>query len=147
MILLCDNREQKPLTFDKDYIEMVVPCTLSYGDYRGVSSKGVWSPVVFERKNKSDLFGTLGKGYSRFKREINRSIEDGSKLVLIVECSLSSILKGYKYSKMKPEGIMRTMFTLMTKHGIPFVCCSSREEMVTYISEFYRSYFLNLEGV
>ena len=121
---------------------MVVRDKLEYGDY-SCHCDGQVCSVFFERKSLSDLFGTLGKGYNRFKREVNRSIEDGNLLVIIIESTLTDIIKGYKHSSMKGEGIMRTLFTLMTRHHIPFICCSSRKEMTTYISEFYRSWFKN----
>ena len=66
MTIIIDNREQKPLEFS-------VPTkrgTLAVGDYRAEFSDGSVSQVVFERKSINDLYGTLSKGYSRFKREI-----------------------------------------------------------------------------
>ena len=79
-----DTREQKPLEFTSDIVSTVQRTKLPYGDY-ACSINGEKCPIVFERKSLSDLYGTLGKGMSRFKKEINRSIEDGRKLVIIVE--------------------------------------------------------------
>ena len=142
LIIIEDTDEKKPLKFTKPYIDMVMRHKLNYGDY-SCHYDGQVCPIFFERKSISDLFGTLGKGYHRFKKEINRAIDDGNRLVIIVEVSLTDIIKGYKHSSIKGEGIMRTLFTLMTRHHIPFVCCTSRREMALYISEFYYSWIKN----
>jgi len=142
LIIITDSREQKPLHFNNKNIDMVTWAKLDYGDY-SAHCDGQVCPVYFDRKSIGDLFGTLGKGYSRFKKEINRSVEDEANLVIIIEKPLTDIIKGHKHSSMKGIGIARTLFTLMVRHHVPFVCCSSRREMATYISEFYYSYFKN----
>lgn len=123
---------------------MVVRSKLDFGDY-SAHCDGHVCPIYFERKSIGDLFGTLTTGYKRFKQEVNRSIKDGSKLVIIIEVSLSDILKGYEHSTVKGESIAKTLFTLMVRHHIPFVCCTSRREMANYISEFYYAYFRNIK--
>ena len=141
--LFIDTREQKELEFKADYINSVSKATMKYGDY-GARIDGIKVPVVFERKSINDLFGTLGKGHARFKKEINRSIEDNCRLIIIIEKPLTTVVKGIKRSKMKGIAVARTLFTYMIKHGIPFVCCKNREEMSLYISEFYRSWEANI---
>ena len=143
MVIYVDTREQKPLEFSPNkVVEQVVRAKLPYGDY-GCKNGGDRIPVVFERKSLGDLFGTLGKGYKRFRKEINRAIEDGVLLIIIIEVDLLKVKKGYKHSKMKGIGVVRTLMTLMTKHHIPFVCCKNRKEMELYISEFYYSWIKN----
>jgi len=134
-----DTREKSPLTFTSPYINEVFKTTLQYGDY-SCKVDGQRVPVVFERKSLSDLCGTLGKGHETFRREIDRAKEDKILLVIIVEVDLLKILKGYKHSKMNGLGMVRTLFTLMTKHKVPFVTCRNRAEMELYISEFFYSY-------
>jgi len=144
MILTIDTREQKPLDFSSyEFVEGVKVSKLEYGDY-ACSFNDKVVPVVFERKSLGDLFGTLGKGYKRFKSEINLAKADEVILVIIVEVDLLNILKGYKHSKMTGIGVIRTLFTLLVKHRIPFVCCKNREEMALYIAEFYYSYIKNM---
>ena len=134
-----DTREQKPLSFTADIVSTVKRVALPYGDY-AAKVNGVKCPIVFERKSLPDLYGTLGKGMTRFKKEINRSIEDDRKLVIIVEKPLKTVVKGYRRSKMKGIAVVRTLFTLMLKHHIPFVLCSNREEMELYITECFNSW-------
>jgi len=136
MIIIEDSRETSPLLFTSDKIEYVMKSKLNFGDYACVIDNK-WCPIVFERKSLADLFGTLGKGHSRFRKEINRSIEQGSQLVIIVEKPLKTIVKGHPRSQMKGIAVVRTLFTLMLKHHIPFVLCTSKEEMALWITECF----------
>ena len=139
MIIYTDSREQKPLTFVSSLVKNNVTVTLPYGDY-ACTIKGDKCPIVFERKAFGDLFKTLTTDHERFKREINKSIADGYKLVIIIEKPVSTIAKGYKYSKTKGLVILRQLFTLMLKHQIPFVACTNRAEMSLYITECFNSW-------
>lgn len=145
MNLFIDNREQKPLKFKGlNNVDSLTQATLPFGDY-ACKHNDIRIPVVFERKSLGDLMGTLTRDIERFKREVNRVTEEGCRLVIIIECSLLEIRKGYKYSKgTKGISIIRTLFTLLTKYKIPFVTCSSRKEMELYIVEFYSSYIKNI---
>lgn len=146
MIIIQDSREQEALRFEnyptKVVIDQLVVQKLDYGDY-SCHSNGIVCPVFFERKGLGDLFGTLGKGYSRFKKEVSRCNLDGNKLVIIIEGTLKDVLNGYKHSKMSGIGIIRTMCTLQWKYGVNFVCCSSREEMALYIIEQFSAWERN----
>ena len=144
MIIIEDTREQDSLCFSHPDIEMVALAKLEYGDY-SCHHNGQSCPIFFERKGLGDLFQTLTTNYPRFKNEINRCVADRNKLVIIVEKPLSYILKGYKYSMVKGASIIKTLFTLMVRYHIPFVCCSSRDEMATYISEFYHAWAKHLD--
>lgn len=147
MVLLTDSREQSPLKFEHistdANIEMVMVDCLNYGDY-SCHSDGKVCSLFFERKSLGDLFGTLGKGYSRFKKEISRCNLDGNKLVIIIEGTLKDVLNGHKHSQMSGIGIIRTMCTLQWKYGVQFVCCSSREEMALYIIEQFSAWERNM---
>ena len=147
MVLITDSREQSPLQFEHistdANIEMVIVDGLSYGDY-SAHHMGDICPIFFERKSLGDLFGTLGKGYSRFKKEIARCNLDGNKLVIIIEGTLRDVLNGHKHSQMSGIGIIRTMCTLQWKYGVQFVCCSSREEMALYIIEQFSAWERNM---
>jgi len=137
MKILVDNREKAILDFEHPYITSLEHTTLSVGDYGCRYNDNHIPPVFFERKSIPDLFGTLSKGYSRFKREILRSKEQKVLLVIIIEGSLTKILKGYERSQRSGDEIVKQLFTLMVKHHIPFICCSSRDEMSRFITETY----------
>lgn len=110
---------------------------LEYGDYACMFKDGYAPPLIFERKALGDLFQTTGRGYKRFKKEIMKAQADGILLIIIVEGTLSDVRKGYKYSTRGGEEVVKQLFTLMVRHHIPFVCCSSRVEMAYYITNMF----------
>ena len=143
MILVQDTREARPLMFENLLtdapIEQIVVEKLSYGDY-SAHHNGVACNIYFERKGLGDLFGTLGKGYQRFKKEIARCSLDGNKLVIVIEGSILNILRGYKHSQMSGPGVFRTLCTLYVKYGVQFVCFNDRNDMATYIVETFSAW-------
>ena len=143
MIIIEDTREQDALPFKSKSVDMVVRHKLDYGDY-SAHSGGIVCPYFFERKGIGDLFGTLGKGHGRFKKEVARCNDDGNKLIVIVEAPYKDIMKGYRHSKMKGIAMLRTLFTLQVKYGVQFVCCSNRSEMTSYIVEHFLTWERNL---
>ena len=148
MKILVDSREQQKLSFPFNNVSEVKTQKLDVGDYGCQFEDGTIAPVFFERKNKGDLFGTLGKGHKRFRREIQRALDNNHYLFLIIECPLVSILAGYEYkarggkkvrSKIKGTAIAKTLFTLWIKYGLFPVFCSGREEMSSYIYGTFNS--------
>ena len=131
MKIIVDSREQDILDFPFKQVSEIVVQKLDVGDY-ACEVDGKLLPIIFERKSKGDLFGTLGKGNKRFRKELQRAIDSDVKLVLIVECSLVSVLSGYTYkskgrkrtSKLKGSSVLKTMFTLWVKYGLFPVFCS-----------------------
>jgi len=134
--IIQDTREQTPLEFTHKDVRVLVE-KLDYGDYGCRCDDGSLFPVVFERKSLGDLFGTLGKGYKRFKKEYNGAIINGVRLVLAIECPLLKVLNGYKWSKRKPDSLVKQVFTLQSKHGLEARFFWNREEMAEYITWFF----------
>lgn len=143
MKLYVDTREQLPLEFEVDgVVTEVIRTKLPYGDYAGAwedkNGKHIeFMPIIFERKTLGDLYGTLGKGMERFKKEIARADEDGVKLIIIVEACLAEVLNGYEHSKMEGDSIIKTMMTLWVKHDIPHILCNDRKDMKRTILEMF----------
>ena len=138
MTILIDTREQKPLKFVISYetkISKIVRTTLKVGDYGCQFNDGYIPPVFFERKSINDLFGTLGKGYIRFKKEINRCIEAKVNMIIVIEGSYSDVLKGTKYSTLEGITIIRKLITIWIRHGIAYKFCSNRKEMASHITQ------------
>ena len=79
----------------------------------------------------------MGVGYKRFRKELERAKSKDIKLILIIEGSLSKVLKGYSHSSIKGITVVKKLFTLWIKYDIVPVFCKNREEMSTYICEFY----------
>ena len=139
MIIIQDSREQAPLTFIHDYITETRVETLPVGDYGCEFKQGWQCPAIFERKSIPDLFGSLGKDYERFRREIERANSFDIKLIIIIEGTFSDIILGHPHSKIEGISIIRRLFTIWIKYGVPFICCSDRSEMALYIAEYYSS--------
>lgn len=139
MIILVDSREQIKLKFPYQYVEEVRVGKLHVGDYACVLLKDHIPKVIFEKKSIGDLFSTFGKEYKRFKREIIRAQEGKITLIILIIGTLSKILKGTRYSQLEGKSIVKKLFTLQTRHGVPFVCCKDEEEAARYIYEQFCS--------
>lgn len=147
MRIMVDSREQKPIEFDvSGAISSVTTTGLPFADYwcewEPGSEKAGYScemPVVFERKSIGDLFGTLGKGMERFKREIERAKENNVQMILIVEGSIRDVARGYEHSKREGDSILKTMFTLWVKYDLVPVFCNDRHEMRRFMIETWEA--------
>lgn len=110
---------------------------LDVGDYGCEFEDGYVVPAVFERKSIADLFGTLGKGYPRFKRCIKRAKDSGKTLFIITEGTLTKVLKGYERSSIKGVSMVYKVFTLWARYGVQTIFCRDRDEMSEYITNYY----------
>lgn len=134
LVLIQDSREQSPLVFKGKYI---VQC-MSVGDYGAKFSERYQYPLVFERKGKGDLFGTLSKGYERFKKEIRRAEEQGIKIVIAIEGTKERILRGYSHSKRNGCSIVLQLETIKERYRVDHIYFPSRISMANYIEKFYQ---------
>ena len=135
-----DTREQKPLPFKiEGYITEIRKVKLDVGDYGCLYQDGSQSPLYFERKSIPDLFGTLGKGHHRFKREIERSKKANATLVLLIEGTLSDVYRGLPQSEVKGESVVKKLMTLWMKYDILPVFMPNRLEMVEFVRECYEA--------
>lgn len=80
-----------------------------------------------------EIFQTLNQDYLCFKREIIRAQESNIKLIIVIEGTLSQIIKGNRYSTIKGISVFKKLLTLKWRYGIDFHCFKTKEEMVTYI--------------
>lgn len=148
-----DDKSVGALDFVVDgVVTEIIRQKLPYGDYAaGWEDKNgkhiEFMPVIFERKTLGDLYGTLGKGMERFKKEMQRADEDGIKLIIIVEACLAEVLNGYEHSKMEGDSIIKTMMTLWVKHDVPHILCNDREDMKRTILEFFSAIGRNFKPV
>lgn len=140
MIVLCDSREQLPLEFKHSYVEGAETCALDVGDYGVRFQDGHIPSIYFERKSITDLFGTLGKGYARFKKEIIRSKDNKSELIIIIEGTITDVLAGTRFTKIQGIQILRTILSLWNRYQIVSVFCKDRQEAALFIAEYYLAY-------
>jgi len=137
--ILIDRREQLAYTFSN-----IKPCpqieyaTLQEGDY---SIKGYKDKIGIERKEKSDLFGSMGTGRARFQRECER-LSKFQYAAIVTECSLADIFKNPpSYSKMSSKAVFRTLLVWSIRYNIKIWNCPDRSfaERLTYLllEKFY----------
>lgn len=133
--IVVDTREQKPL-----WTSNVVVHKLDVGDY---SIDGLTNDVAIERKSLPDLFGTLGKGRERFKRELERAqklkyfaiVIDGT----IQQCLNKDFEGGYQI-KMRGDVVLKILCTLSVKYGIHFFFSGGRNSSKRLIRTLFNSY-------
>ena len=145
MIIIQDSREKKPLKFTHSWVEAVKVRKLDVGDYKCVYRNNETCNIIFERKTRYDLFGTLTSGYPRFRKEILRAQDNGILLWIIIENSFTSIMncRCYKGEKITGSQIMKTLLTLYWKYGVMHTFCKSREEMSKFIETVFIWYGTN----
>jgi len=137
MIIIADTREQSVLEFKHDFITGVVREKLDVGDYRGRYENGKESRIIIERKSIGDLFGTLTKGYTRFRKEIERAREKGIYLICCIEGSYTKVGNGYKHSTRNAREIQDQLRTIWIKYGVSHIYCVSRAETANYIIDTF----------
>jgi len=132
-----DSREQKGFILDKK-IKTEIKC-LPFGDYTIERDNQI---VSIERKSQGDLIGTLGGGFDRFCREIQRAKDADKYIVVLVEQKFATINSfnyqpGY-FGKATPEFIFHRMREICHKFpkNIQFLFADGKREaakLVPYI--------------
>lgn len=133
--IIVDTREQEPLEFKDIEIKK-----LEVGDY---SIAGYESKIAIERKSAIDIFGTLGKGHKRFKKELERA-KDYDYFGIYIEDSFENIynktFKNAHFSSMQGYVIIAILNTLKIKYNIDVVFCNDRHNMKIQINELFKTY-------
>jgi ERCC4-type nuclease len=124
MVVLIDKREQKPWKCFRRFAF----ATLKTGDY---SIAGMERKVCIERKGSvTEFVLNLGKDWGRFERELKR-MQGFAIKILVLEFSLSQLLRGSKYSILQPATILGKLSLIMADMQIPtfFVGSDARKVM------------------
>ena len=133
--IVVDTREQKPL-WKKD----VVTKKLDVGDY---SIEGEEQNIGIERKSLPDLYGTLGSGHKRFKKELERALKL-KYFAIVVDGSYSACLNkefdGAHHSRMKGFVVTSIAFTIHMKYKVPIFFTHGRNESKRIIKELFNAY-------
>jgi len=140
--LVIDSREQLPLEFREGLFDKVEVGALAFGDY-GLFINEVQVPIVFERKGLGDLFGTMGHGYDRFKREMGRANEAHIHLVLAIEGSEYEVWQGYEHSTIKGESMLKKLAMLRVRHDLEILFFNDRRSMSRWIEEVFSAVLRN----
>lgn len=135
-----DTREQSWLKFD---IPFEIK-TLAFGDYACSNDN---CKCFIERKSLSDFISTLSvKNYDRFQNEIEKSLQNGAYIIVMVEETLSKALSfkhlPYISKKIKatPEYIFHNTRELLQRYNnLQFLFVDGRKEMVRIIKSIFSS--------
>ena len=123
--IVIDTREQRPYRFPG-----AIRATLKTGDY---SILGFESDVCVERKSLTDLFGTVGRGRARFRRECER-MSAFVHAAIVIEANLGEVLVGPELSKMNPSAVANTLVAWSIRYGINVWLAGNRQQAksITY---------------
>jgi ERCC4-type nuclease len=151
-VTVIDTREQAPFAFrgivgGRGRELEVVTCRagLRTGDY---SVEGLEDAVAVERKSKTDLYGTVGRGRARFERELERLAAMPAP-ALVIECDLASLLRAPERSRVSPSSVLNSLIAWSVRHRIPVWPCPGRRfaEILTFrLLDHYRAWRLREGG-
>lgn len=136
-VTVIDTREQAPFVFQGitgprgRALEIATSRSgLKTGDY---SIRGLEDAIAIERKSKTDLYGTVGRGRRRFERELDRLAAMGAPAV-VLECDLASLLHPPGRSQVAPSSVLNSLIAWSVRHRLPVWPCPSRRfaEIVTF---------------
>lgn len=135
MKVVVDSREQRPL-----WEEGVVVKKLDVGDYSLLNFE---DKIAIERKSLIDLYGTLGRGHKRFKKELERS-EALDYFAIVIEGTYTQCVTksfpGSFHSKIRGYVITSILFTLHVKYGVNVFFAKDRKESREIIKELFKAY-------
>jgi hypothetical protein len=127
--VLIDTREQKPLHFKKSE-----SLKLAFGDY--TLSGGDFTNTFVDRKSPTDFIGTFGKGFDRFRREMERCVEVDAYMYVVIEKEIRDLHKFYFPGK-RPSTLNWALSNMVKlQHEFPRRCqfiftrCRAQSEML-----------------
>ena len=109
MKVVIDTREQLPYKFEDS-----ITRTLQTGDY---SLFGYEDQITVERKTKADAYGTIGKGRTRFIKELER-LREIDYSAIVVEASLSNFVEPPRFSQLNPKSAINSLLAWSIRYGV-----------------------------
>ena len=117
MKVVIDTREQLPYEFEDSIIR-----TLQTGDY---SLFGYEDQITVERKTKADAYGTIGKGRTRFIKELER-LREIDYSAIVVEASLSNFVEPPRFSQLNPKSAINSLLAWSIRYGVHIYFADNR---------------------
>jgi ERCC4-type nuclease len=136
-ILVIDTREQDMLFKHPRKGLTIVRDTLKYGDY---SIRGFQDLLAVERKNLSDLFGSIGKGRERFKAELE-GLSKYERKWLLIEATEDDVLSWQEFSLLHPNVARGFLTSLEIRYGIGVYYQPDRRKAERWILDRFIRYF------
>lgn len=140
--LIVDSREQLPLEFRPGVFDSIVVQGMPFADY-WLEVEGQEYPIVFERKGLGDLFGTMGQGYERFKKEMEKAKQVDCHMVLAIEASEETVWRGYEHSSISGDSMLKKLAMLRVRYDLEIQFFNSRREMARWIEEIFSACIRN----
>ena len=109
MKVVIDSREQLPYEFEDS-----ITRTLQTGDY---SLFGYEDQITVERKTKADAYGTIGRGRTRFLKELER-LSEIDYSAIVVEASLSNFVEPPRFSQLNPKSAINSLLAWSIRYGV-----------------------------
>lgn len=147
MRILIDTKEQRPWAFDVYGCE-VERASLPTGDY---CLPGDELRFAIERKSGADFLKTIGSGWERFQRELDRS----RTLAVIVEAPLDrfmyhvhggQLVPPSGESQLKPAMIYKRAAQILAQPGVSLFFCQDRDYATCMAYTILRGRRAILEG-
>lgn len=134
--LVVDSREQSRLFSEKESLTK----GLKTGDYSIENYEDTFS---IERKSLLDLFGTLGKGHDRFKKELERAKDMDYFAILVI--GTYDQIKTKKFpnsfrSKMRGYVVASILMKIHIKYGIPVFFAEDEKKARTLVKDLCKAY-------
>ena len=117
MKVVIDTREQLPYEFEDS-----ITRTLQTGDY---SLFGYEDQITVERKTKADAYGTIGKGRTRFIKELER-LSEIDYSAIVVEASLSNFVEPPQFSQLNPKSAINSLLAWSIRYGVHIYFADNR---------------------
>lgn len=127
--IIVDTREQKPWVFDNSKLG-----TLKTGDY---SIEGYEDRIGIERKSTDDFAQSIGKGRTRFMKEMERA-KRIKHFCIIIEGSWYDLFVGNYRAQTLPASAIGTAMSIMAKYQIPVILAETRKQAQTLAQKFLR---------
>ncbi len=137
MTIICDSREQRPLSFLNCSADITVKAgALACGDY---SIEHFENRIAIERKSMSDLIGSISTGRDRFFRELDRA-RGLESFAIVVEGAWQDLLSGNYRSKMTPAAASATCAAIMARYHFPMLFAGTRDNAALFVASFFRQW-------
>ena len=133
MKIITDSRERTPYIFKNSITKK-----LATGDY---SIEGLEYQVCVERKTLVDAYGTIGKGRSRFIKELQR-MSEFEYSAIVIESSLSDFLVPPPFSRMNPKTCIMSLISWSIKYGVHIYFADNREMGMKLTKSILEKYFM-----
>jgi len=135
--IICDSREQLPLSFEGLKIRGVprietIRRKLDVGDY---SIEGQEDSVFIERKSVNDLYGTLFQGRERFEKELERA-KNHQHRYLVIESTPFGFASYMEYHRnmMQFNSAFSSLMIWAERYGLKVRWCKTPAGAADYVA-------------